>query len=72
MLVGSAQVAALELEGQRMQLEQQDAADQQTSPEALQRLQQQVIPTCTLHSAKAKPAYVFGQSCTKACESLVP
>ena len=42
MMVETAQVAALELEGQRMQLEQQDAADQQTSPEALQRLQQQV------------------------------
>ena len=44
MIVETAQVAALELDGQRMQLEQQDAADQQTSPEAVQRLQQQVPP----------------------------
>ena len=36
------QVAQLELEAQRVQLEQEDAADSQASPEALQRLQQQV------------------------------
>lgn len=58
-MVGYAQVAGLELEGQRMQLEQQDAADQQASPEALQRLQQQVPTPTSVHSAKAKTAYAF-------------
>ena len=49
MLMAYVQVAALELKGHRMQLEQQDVVDQHTSPEALQRLQQQVhyLPTCT-------------------------
>ena len=45
-------MAALELEGQRMQLEQQDVADHQASPEALQRLQQQVPPTCIPHTTE--------------------
>ena len=40
------QVAQLELEAQRVQLEQEDAAESQASPEALQRLQQQVSVAC--------------------------
>ncbi len=43
------QVAQLELEAQRVQLEQEDAAHPSTSPEAMQRLQQQVCLSC-LHS----------------------
>lgn len=41
------QVAGLELEAQRVQLEQQDEAEaeQHTSPEALHRLQSQVTAT---------------------------
>lgn len=43
------QVAQLELEAQRVQLEQEDAAHSGTSSEAMQRLQQQVCLSC-LHS----------------------
>ena len=43
------QVAQLELEAQRVQLEQEDAAQPGTSSEAMQRLQQQVCLSC-LHS----------------------
>ena len=43
------QVAQLELEAQRVQLEQEDAAHSGTSSEAMQRLQQQVCLSC-LHA----------------------
>lgn len=69
MMGGFAQVAALELEGQRMQLEQQDAADQQISPEALQRLQQQVLTPHALYTAqKQRLLMPFSKSCSKACQ----
>ena len=49
------QPAQLELEAQRAQLEQEDAADAQVSPEALHRVQQQValLPAPCLHHSTA-------------------
>ncbi len=53
------QVAQLELEAQRVQLEQEDAADPKVTPEAMQRLQQQVQLHCLPTGHKLSPLGVL-------------